>query len=142
MDLAELCAAEEVPGEAGRATRLPVAAPDGSPRRLLVLGVGDSSPAALRRAAAALARAAGPAGDVATTLADGAGEDGVRAVVEGFLLASHTPPVSGRRAAAEPAARRLLLLGDVSAAAAGVHAPSHDGSPTGPGSPVIASTGR
>ncbi|WP_432575171.1 leucyl aminopeptidase family protein [Kineococcus sp. SYSU DK005] len=116
-DLAALCAAEDVSGEAGRSARLPVPAPDGSPRRLLVLGVGDSSPAALRRAAAALARAAGPGTDVATTLADGAGPDGVRAVVEGFLLASHVPPLAGRRAGAEPAPRRLLLVGDVDAAA-------------------------
>ncbi|WP_432485972.1 leucyl aminopeptidase family protein [Kineococcus esterisolvens] len=117
VDLAALCAAEEVSGEAGRATRLPVPAPQGSPRRLLVLGVGDSSPQALRRAGAALARAAGPAGDVATTLADGAGADGVRAVVEGFLLASYTPPTAGRGTPAEPAGRRLLLVGDVPTAA-------------------------
>ncbi|WP_337061926.1 leucyl aminopeptidase family protein [Kineococcus sp. G2] len=117
VDLAALCAAEDVSTEAGRTARLPVPAPDGSPRRLLVVGVGDSSPSALRRAGAALARAAGGSGDVATTLADGAGADGVRAVVEGFLLASHTPPVAGRRAAEEPAARRLLLVGDVPAAA-------------------------
>ncbi|WP_432534950.1 leucyl aminopeptidase family protein [Kineococcus arenarius] len=117
VDLAALCAAEEVSGEAGRSTRLPVPAPAGSPRRLLVLGVADSSPGALRRAGAALARAAGTTGDVATTLADGVGAEGVRAVVEGFLLASYAPPVAGARAADEPAERRLVLVGDVPPAA-------------------------
>ncbi|NAZ77769.1 leucyl aminopeptidase family protein, partial [Kineococcus sp. T13] len=99
--------------EPGSATRLPVAAPAGSPRRLLVVGVGDSSPQALRRAGAALARAAGRTADVVTTLADGVGPAGVRAVVEGFLLAAHVPPVSGRKAFGDAPARRLLLLGDV-----------------------------
>ncbi|WP_432496614.1 leucyl aminopeptidase family protein [Kineococcus auxinigenes] len=117
VDLAALCAAEDVSGEAGRSTRLPVPAPAGSPRRLLVLGVGASSPDELRRAGAALARAAGTAGDVATTLADGVGAEGVRAVVEGFLLAAYAPPVAGARAADEPAERRLVLVGDVPAAA-------------------------
>nr|WP_281373277.1 leucyl aminopeptidase family protein [Kineococcus aurantiacus] len=115
VDLGAVCAAEEVTGAAATVTRLPVPAPDGSPRRLLVVGVGDSSVTALRRSGAALARATGSA-DVATTLADGVGPAGTRAFVEGFLLASHAPPVSGRRAAAEVAPRRLALLGDVDAA--------------------------
>ena len=113
VDLAAECAAEEAGAEPGSATRLPVAAPAGSPRRLLVVGVGDSSPLALRRAGAALARAAGRTADVATTLADGVGPAGVRAVVEGFLLAAHTPPASGRKASGDAPARRLLLLGEV-----------------------------
>ncbi|MEZ0492166.1 M17 family metallopeptidase [Kineococcus sp. TBRC 1896] len=117
IDLAAACAAEGFTGRAAQTTRLPVPAPAGSPRRLLVVGVGDSSPTALRRSGAALARAvAGAPGDVATTLADGVGSAGTRALVEGFLLASHTPPVSGRRAAQAPAPRRLLLLGAVDAA--------------------------
>lgn len=119
LDLAAECTAEKVTGAVGQVTRLPVAAPAGSPRRLLVVGVGDSSPLSLRRAGAALARAAGPGVDVATTLADGAGTEGVRALLEGFALASYGPPVSGRKAEAEQTTRRLLLLGDVAAADVG-----------------------
>ncbi|WP_432564601.1 leucyl aminopeptidase family protein [Kineococcus sp. SYSU DK003] len=115
IDLAAVCAAEQVSGAAATITRLPVPAPEGSPRRLLVVGVGDSSPTALRRSGAALARAAGT-GDVVTTLADGVGAAGTRAFVEGFLLASHVPPVSGRKAAAPTTARRLVLLGEVAVA--------------------------
>ncbi|MGI4894716.1 MAG: leucyl aminopeptidase family protein [Janthinobacterium lividum] len=118
IDLGVACVAEKISGDAGTATRLPVAAPPGAPRRLIIIGVGDSSPAALRRSAAALARTAGVSGDVATTIADGVGSAGVRAVVEGFLLASYVQPVTGRKAvsAAERAPRRLLLLGDVAQA--------------------------
>ncbi|WP_432514329.1 leucyl aminopeptidase family protein [Kineococcus sp. SYSU DK001] len=112
IDLAAVCAAEQVTGTGAAVTRLPVPAPEGSPRKLLVVAVGDSSPAALRRSGAALARAAST-GDVATTLADGVGPAGTRALVEGFLLASYSPPVSGRRAASEPPARRLVLFGAV-----------------------------
>jgi leucyl aminopeptidase len=115
VDLAAVCAAEGVTGAAATTTRLPVPAPAGSPQRLLVVGVGDSSTTALRRSAAALARAAST-GDVATTLADGVGPAGTRAVVEGFLLASYSLPVTGRKAAAEAPARRLVLLGDVALA--------------------------
>ncbi|WP_369056588.1 leucyl aminopeptidase family protein [Kineococcus terrestris] len=129
LDLAAECAAERVSGRAGTAVRLPVRAPAGWPRALHVLGAGESTPADLRRAGAALARAAGPREDVVTTLADGTGPAGTRAVVEGFLLASWTPPAAGHRTRGdEPAgesaggttggdgARRLLLVGDVAAA--------------------------
>jgi len=112
IDLAAECAAEGASGEAGSATRLPVAVPAGAPRKLVVVGVGASTPADLRRAGAGLARAAGATGDVVTTLADGVGPAGVQAVVEGFLLASHTAPRSGRRATGPVHERRLVLLGD------------------------------
>lgn len=115
IDVAAVCAAEKVTGAAATTTRLPVPAPEGSPRRLLVVGVGDSSPTALRRSGAAMARATGTS-DVATTLADGVGSAGTRAFVEGFLLASYSPPVSGRRAATDSTPRRLVLFGDVAVA--------------------------
>jgi leucyl aminopeptidase len=115
IDLAALCRAEKVTGAPATTTRLPVPAPEGSPQRLLVVGVGDSSVTALRRSGAALARAAS-SGDVATTLADGVGSAGTRAFVEGFLLASYSLPVSGRKAVAEAPERRLVLLGEVAVA--------------------------
>ena len=115
IDLTALCAAEKVSGKAATTTRLPVPAPEGSPQRLVVVGVGDSSTTSLRRSGAALARAAST-GDVATTLADGVGSAGTRAFVEGFLLASYSPPVTGRKAAAETPVRRLVLLGEVAVA--------------------------
>ena len=114
----EVCAAERVTGATGQVVRLPVQAPPGSPRALHVVGVGASAPQDLRRAAAALARAVRPGDDVATTLADGTGPEGVRAVVEGFVLASYQPPRAGLRVPEEEERpRRLLLLGDVDAAA-------------------------
>nr|WP_276610645.1 M17 family metallopeptidase [Kineococcus siccus] len=116
VDLAAECTAEGVSGEAGTATRLPVAVPAGAPRKLVVVSVGASTPTDLRRAGAALARAAGATADVVTTLADGVGPLGVQAVVEGFLLAAHTAPRSGRRAAGPAREGRLLLVGDVAAA--------------------------
>ncbi|WP_345714207.1 leucyl aminopeptidase family protein, partial [Kineococcus glutinatus] len=62
-------------------------------------------------------RAVRPDEDVATTLADGHGPEGVRAVVEGFVLASYEPPRAGLRVAEAPTrTRRLLLLGEVAAA--------------------------
>ena len=115
IDLTAVCAAEKVTGAVATTTRLPVPAPEGSPQRLLVVGVGDSSPTSLRRSGAALARAAST-GDVATTLADGVGSAGTRAFVEGFLLGSYSLPVTGRKAAAEAAGRRLVLLGEVAVA--------------------------
>ncbi|WP_106210742.1 leucyl aminopeptidase family protein [Kineococcus rhizosphaerae] len=119
IDLAAVCAAEDVTGAVATTTRLPVPAPEGSPHRLVVVGVGDSSVTALRRSGAALARATGSR-DVATTLADGVGSAGTRAFVEGFVLASYSPPVSGRKAAAKDeadgGARRLVLFGDVDVA--------------------------
>ncbi|MFB9375564.1 M17 family metallopeptidase [Kineococcus gynurae] len=113
IDLAAVAVAEKLGGRPG-SSRVPVPAPDGAPRRLLALGLGDSGPTDLRRAGAALARAVGDA-DAATPALDGVGATGVTAFVEGYVLAGYQPPVSGARAADEPARRRLHLLGEVDA---------------------------
>ena len=56
--------------------------------RVLLVGIGDGGPLALRRAGAALARAARTE-PLATDTARGADADGLRAHVEGLLLATY-----------------------------------------------------
>lgn len=137
IDLAELAERAGLTGAAGEAftVHLPrpvgsaVALPwDGLPPRIVLVGVGDESPTALRRAGAALARATRGLDRVATTVGaqthhdPEAAADAARAVTEGYLLAAYTPPrVTAERHAAKDAARRgatwptsaaeLVLLG-------------------------------
>lgn len=59
------------------------------PGRLVFLGVGDGSPAAMRRAGAALGRLAGPGRSVATSAVLGRPGDAVAAFTEGLLLGSY-----------------------------------------------------
>jgi leucyl aminopeptidase len=81
------------------------------PPRLVLVGTGDGSTAALRRAGAALARAAAGVGVVATTAVAGAAASDVRAFAEGFLLGAWTPERSGVRPGPPPPAGTLRLLG-------------------------------
>jgi leucyl aminopeptidase len=100
-------------GKPGQAQALP--ADDGT--TVVALGVGPAGsvgPDELRRAAAALARHAGRAGHVATTLvAAGAGPGAVTAMVEGLGLASYRyeRAPQRRRSAAEGAAEAFSLVG-------------------------------
>ncbi len=91
----------------------------GLPERVVLVGVGDGSPTHLRRAGAALSRATQGLDQVVTTLGTESSDDGVRAFVEGFLLAAYRPPRTGLTAGPTPAAKRLVLLGRHSAAAVG-----------------------
>ena len=75
-------------GKPGEVTEVPVPAGSAAVTRLLLVGIGDGSPLALRRAGAALARAAKTA-HLATDTANGADADGLRAHVEGLLLATY-----------------------------------------------------
>jgi leucyl aminopeptidase len=94
---------------AGSATRLPWA---GLPPRILLLGVGAGTVSDLRRAGAALARASRGLERVVSAATADAGPDGVRAFVEGYLLAAYAQPrQSGSSpSAAESAAEQLVLL--------------------------------
>ncbi|HEU4675515.1 MAG TPA: M17 family peptidase N-terminal domain-containing protein, partial [Motilibacteraceae bacterium] len=58
--------------------------------RLLLVGVGDGSPLALRRAGAALARAVRGRDALLAAVAADADDDGLRAFVEGLSLASYS----------------------------------------------------
>ncbi|SDC54420.1 leucyl aminopeptidase [Sanguibacter gelidistatuariae] len=95
---------------AGTAQALPWA---GLAQRIIFVGVGQSSTTDLRRAGAALARATTGLARVVSPIAAGASDDDARALIEGYLLASYTPP---RLSSAKPArvpADQLVLLGEV-----------------------------
>ncbi len=132
IDLAEVAERAGLTGEAGQTWSLhlprplrgrsaaPPALPwDGLPARVVLVGVGSSSPADLRRAGAGLAQATRGLRRVVTTIApDGGPEsaDALRGFVEGYLLASYTTPTQARPASPSVAARRrpaeeLVLLG-------------------------------
>jgi leucyl aminopeptidase len=87
------------------------------------VGIGSRdavTPAVLRTAAAALARASSHVGTVATGLADVDGVDpkvAAQAVAEGFVLGSYRY-LALKRAAAPSAVERVVLLGPASSAAA------------------------
>jgi leucyl aminopeptidase len=78
---------EEATGDAGEVVVIPVG------RRgvdtILLAGIGDGSPRALRKAAAAVVRRASKSASLATTLAAGQDAPGVRAVAEALGLASY-----------------------------------------------------
>lgn len=126
IDLAELAERAGLTGAAGEAFTVHLPQPVGSsvvlpwaglPPRIVLVGVGDESPTALRRAGAALARATRGLARVAATVgaqthhtaADAA--DAARAVVEGYLLASYAIPRTGSAAKDEKAPAELVLLG-------------------------------
>ena len=74
----------------------PAARPDGTgPRRLVLVGTGDGSPTALRRAGAGLARSLAGVDDADVALAADRGADEVGALVEGLLLGAYQPPRTG-----------------------------------------------
>ncbi len=85
------------------------------PERLVLVGVGSGSPGDLRRAGAALARATRGVGTVVTTLGSEGGPqgaDGVRALVEGYLLGSYRIPTQATGSPGPAPAERLVVLGD------------------------------
>ncbi len=97
-DVPALLAREAAKGEAGEVVDVPVL-DGGPPERILLLGTGDGSPAALRRAGAAVIRRAKRSASLAVDLRGVAlTTDGLRGFVEGALLAAYsftvdvTPP--------------------------------------------------
>ncbi|GII93090.1 leucyl aminopeptidase family protein [Sinosporangium siamense] len=85
VPVAGLLAYHEAKGEAGEIVEVPVVRGE-SVGRVLLYGVGDAGAAALRRAGAAVARAAKGRPSLSVVLPDGE----VAAFVEGVLLASYT----------------------------------------------------
>ncbi|WP_129338136.1 leucyl aminopeptidase family protein [Cellulomonas endophytica] len=126
-DVAERARLTGAPGEAyvlqlprpvgSRAAALPWA---GLPPRLVLVGVGDGGPVALRRAGAALARSVRGLGRVVTTIGAAPAVPSAprergqapRDLVEGYLLAAYAVPTRSSRPGAAPRpAADLVLLG-------------------------------
>jgi leucyl aminopeptidase len=88
LSAAEAVAAYELSGKAGETARLPVRTAAGL-IRLILLGVGDGSPAAMRRAGAALARQVDPGRKAVATVPTDTPDESVDAFTEGLLLGGY-----------------------------------------------------
>src|SRR5919106_775008 len=93
VDAEEALRREDKTGKAGELLRLPGT---GDISRVLLVGVGDGSPAALRKAGAAVARAARSIARLASTVTAETGDAEMRAFVEGVVLASYGWRVRGQ----------------------------------------------
>ena len=99
IDVPALLAREAAKGDAGELVVVPMLG-GGPPERVLLLGVGDGGPTALRKAGAAVARRAKSSASLAVDLRGVVlTPDGLRGFVEGTLLAAygftldeHAPP--------------------------------------------------
>ena len=106
VELTALLAREKATGEAGEVVAAPQ--PDGPLERVLAVGSGDGSPGALRKAGAALARKARSAATLAVDLrAASLDDEGLRALLDGLLLASYG---FTRKQAAEPRPLHTITL--------------------------------
>ncbi|TDE97524.1 leucyl aminopeptidase family protein [Occultella glacieicola] len=119
IDLDDLAARSGSTGAVGEAIGVPLpaltggAAPwDGLPGRIVLVGVGDGSTVAMRRAGAAVAKCAAGVGTVVTTLAADGVEDEVQPFVEGALLGSYRPPFTGTGTGPSAPVGRIALVGD------------------------------
>ncbi len=125
LDLAEVSSQARFTGGAGSLVAFPVARlaegagsgePGGGdqqpyPGRLVLVGTGDGSATALRRAGAALARSCTGASRLSTTVASGLGASPAQAFAEGLLLGAYTPPRSGSGDGPPSAVGEVDLLG-------------------------------
>jgi leucyl aminopeptidase len=89
VPLPALLAHHEAKGEPGEVVEVPVAHGD-AVRRVLLYGVGDATPRALRKAGGAVVRRAKGRRSIDVMLPAGVGEQGWAALTEGVLLASYT----------------------------------------------------
>jgi len=113
IDLAQVARLEGVKASPGELTRVPWApAPDAPPvDRVVLVGVGDGEPAAVRTAAASLARSLRGRDRLVTTLGAEGGA-AAQALAEGLVLASYSPPRSGIGEAPKPPVRRVDVVGE------------------------------
>ena len=111
IDVAAVLEAEQATGRAGEVVGVPLPGRPGC--RGLFVGVGDGDDGSLRKAAAALARAARPYESAATTLAQGRGPASVRAVAEAVGFASYR--FSRKTGGTPPALQRVTLVVDTPA---------------------------
>ncbi len=114
----ERVVSEEVAGRPGDVVRVPVVPPSTGPVlpwRWVLVGVGAATPQDLRRAGAALAGAARGRTALAVDLrlrTGRAAAAGTRALVEGLLLAGHSPPTAHTRdRSGRAGVSRIELLG-------------------------------
>src|SRR3954471_16437815 len=89
LDLALLVERASSPGRAGEVTDVPVGRRDCPVERVLLVGLGDASPPAARRAGAAIGRQAAKGARVASDTGAGLDAPALRAHVEGLLLATY-----------------------------------------------------
>lgn len=120
IDLAELAERSKHRGAAGETRTIVLPRPiagstdlpwSGLPHRIVLVGLGDGSTKDLRRAGAAIARATRGLGRVVTPVGVDAGAEGVRALVEGYLLGAYRHPSQGTGEPPPGPARSLVLLG-------------------------------
>ncbi len=102
-------ARDKAKGEAGEVVAVP------SPERVLLVGTGDGSPGALRKAGAAVVRRAFTSASLSLDLRGlSLTDEGLRALVEGLLLASYT--YSGKPVSTPRALKRVeIVVADPSA---------------------------
>ena len=112
VDVVALAEVHGISGKAGDVLAVP-APPNsqGLPSRLVLIGLGSGSPAELRKAGAALARATMGIESVRTTAVDSLPEELQQAFIEGFLLGGYRPPRAGASAAPKPMAAVLEVSG-------------------------------
>ncbi|UNK46995.1 leucyl aminopeptidase family protein [Arthrobacter sulfonylureivorans] len=127
VDVVALAEVHGITGKAGDVLAVPPPPhSQGLPSRLVLIGLGSGSPAELRKAGAALARATMGTETVRTTAVDSLPEELQRAFIEGFLLGGYRPPRAGSSAVPKPMAAVLevsgLAEGTAAAAAAGARA--------------------
>jgi len=110
VDLAAVVAAEKVSGRPGEVVRVPVVTPEGLPARFLLFGIGEGRPGDLRRAGAALGRAARGRRVLVTSVDGDVSAAGLQAFAEGLLLGGHTPAATGLTDRSEAAAVQQVRL--------------------------------
>ena len=110
LDLGTALSRASAKAEAGEIVDLPVTDPAVGTRRLLLVGLGDETPLAARRAGAALARGCVGVVSVATDALVGLDPEAARAFVEGGLLAAYRFRADGARDEPRKAPLRALHL--------------------------------
>jgi leucyl aminopeptidase len=88
VDLAAHLAREKAKGKAGEVVALPLAGD--APKTVLLVGIGDGSAAAMRKAGAALGRRCRDAASVCTSLVADASATELRAFIEAVLLSTYS----------------------------------------------------
>ena len=114
IDLDATFRRERFRGAEAEVTRVPWAPGPTSPsvERVVLVGVGRGEPSSVRLAAAALARQHRGLDRLVTTLGAGSGAE-TRALVEGFVLGSYSPPRSGVTEGPRTPLRRVDVVGRV-----------------------------
>jgi leucyl aminopeptidase len=113
LGAADLLAHEDAKGEPGEVVRAPFRMGDGI-TEMLLFGVGDGSPSALRKAGATIARHVRGRGKVIACAPSAASEDALAAFAEGLLLASYDFRVGGP--AKRPGAETISVVTSAQAA--------------------------